>query len=108
MAKGLFRLANEHGTNIVLSEVSEDYSLDMQASKFSTVSLNFRNQEKLRAYQREYARQKRAPGRRKVSKAERQLLEDQYVKRQALMGAEGPSKSSSTSFSQYVLPSLII
>jgi hypothetical protein len=75
---------------------------------FSTVSLNFRNQAKLRAYQREYAWQKRAPGRRKVSKAERELLEDQYVKKQELIGAEGQSKPSSASFSQYVLPSLII
>ena len=75
---------------------------------FSTVSLKFRNQAKLRAYQREYARQKRAPGRRKVSKAERELLEDQYVKKQALIGVEGQSKPPNTSFSQYVRPSLII
>ena len=74
----------------------------------STLQLNFRNQAKLQAYQQEYAWWKRAPGRRKVSKAERQQLEEQYVKRQALMEIEGPSKTPSTALSQYVLSSLAI
>src|ERR1700679_1278561 len=34
-----------------------------------------RNKAKLQAYQREYAREKRAPGRRRVSKKERELLQ---------------------------------
>jgi hypothetical protein len=62
----------------------------------------------LQAYQREYARQKRAPGRRKVSKAERQLLEEQYVKKQLLVEMEGPSQPPTTAPSQCVLSSLTI
>jgi hypothetical protein len=72
----------------------------------SVLWLNFRNQAKLQAYQREYARRKRAPGRRKVSKEERQLLEEQYVKKQSLMEMEGLLQTSSTALSQYVLSSL--
>ena len=41
----------------------------------------------LRDQQREYARRKRAPGRRKVSKAERQLLEEQYSNKKKLVEA---------------------
>lgn len=63
---------------------------------------NSRNKAKLQAYQREYARQKRAPGRRKISKTERQLLEEQYVKTQALMEMEGPSKNLNNAPSQCV------
>src|SRR6266571_3861010 len=46
-----------------------------------------RNKEKLRAYQREYARQKRAPGHRKVSRAEHALLEEKHVQRHNLLTA---------------------
>ena len=63
---------------------------------------NSRNKAKLQAYQREYARQKRAPGRRKISKTERQLLEEQYVKTQALMEMEGTSKNLNNAPSQCV------
>jgi hypothetical protein len=73
---------------------------------YSVLWLNFRNQAKLQAYQREYAWWKRAPGCWKVSKAERQLLEEQYVKKQLLMETEGPSQTSSTALSQYILSSL--
>ncbi|KAH9020122.1 hypothetical protein EDB85DRAFT_1896310 [Lactarius pseudohatsudake] len=41
-----------------------------------------------KAYQREYAQRKRAPGRRKVSKAERALLEERHVQRRMLMAVE--------------------
>lgn len=47
-------------------------------------------------------------GRRKVSKAERQLHEEQYVTKQSLMEMEGPSKSQSTNYAQCVLSSLAI
>ena len=63
---------------------------------------NSRNKAKLQAYQREYAQQKRAPGRRKISKTERQLLEEQYVKTQALMEMEGTSKNLNNAPSQCV------
>ena len=46
-----------------------------------------RNKEKLRAYQWEYAWQKRAPGHRKVSRAERALLEEKHVQRHNLLTA---------------------
>jgi len=62
----------------------------------------------LQAYQQGYAWRKRAPGRRKVSKAERQLWEEQYVAKQLLMELEGPSKALSTAHSQCVLSSLAI
>ena len=71
----------------------------------STLQLNFRNQAKLQAYQQEYAWQKQAPGRWKVSKAEWQLLEERYVKKQVLMATEGQSKPQRTSLSQYILSS---
>jgi hypothetical protein len=71
-----------------------------------SVQLNYRNQAELQAYQREYARRKRAPGHRKVSKVERQLLEEQYVKKQSLMETEGLSKTPSTAVSQCVNSSL--
>ena len=48
-----------------------------------------RNKVKLQAYQREYAWQKLAPGRRKVSKKERALLEEQWVQKHQLMEMEG-------------------
>lgn len=74
----------------------------------SALWLNFRNESKLRAYQREYARRKRAPGHRKVSKAERQLLEEQYVKKQSLREMDGLSHAQSAALSQCVLSSLAI
>ena len=74
----------------------------------SALELKFRNRAKLQDYQREYARRKRAPGLRKVSKAERQLLEEQYVKNQLLIGTEGPSQPPSTAHSQCVISSLVI
>jgi hypothetical protein len=74
----------------------------------SALWLNFRNQAKLQAYQREYARRKRAPGHRKVSKAERQLLEEHYVKKRSLMETEGLPRSLRTAHSPCVLSSLAI
>ncbi|KAH9167426.1 hypothetical protein EDB89DRAFT_1910025 [Lactarius sanguifluus] len=41
-----------------------------------------------KAYQQEYAQRKQAPGRRKVSKAERALLEERHVQRRMLMAVE--------------------
>ena len=70
----------------------------------SALELKFRNRAKLQDYQREYARRKRAPGLRKVSKAERQLLEEQYVKKRLLVRMEGPS----TAHSQCVIFSPVI
>src|SRR6266702_4496777 len=46
-----------------------------------------RNKEKLQAYQQEYARQKRAPRHRKVSRAERALSEEKHVQRHNLLTA---------------------
>ncbi len=69
----------------------------------SALQLNFRNREKLQAYQREYAQQKRAPGRRKVSKAEQQLLKENYVEMQSFVKIEGASQTPSTALSQYAL-----
>jgi len=74
----------------------------------SALQINFRNREKLQAYQREYARRKRAPGNRKVSKAERQLLEEQYVKKQSLMKVGGVSQAQRSHFFQFVLSPLAI
>jgi hypothetical protein len=62
----------------------------------SALLLNIRNQAKLQARQREYARRKRAPGLRKVSKVERQLLEKRYAEKQSLMEMEGLSQAPST------------
>ena len=62
----------------------------------------------LQAYQREYAQWKQAPGHRKVSKVERQLLEEQYVRKQSLMEMEGPSRTPSIAVSQCILSSLAI
>ncbi|KAF8272279.1 hypothetical protein EI94DRAFT_1697620 [Lactarius quietus] len=47
-----------------------------------------RNKVKLQTYQQEYAWRKRAPGRRKISKAERVLLEVQQVQNLHLMEME--------------------
>lgn len=69
----------------------------------SALQLHFRNREKLQGYQREYARQKRAPGRRRVSKVERQLLEEHYTEKQSLIEMEGASQTSGTALSQYAL-----
>jgi hypothetical protein len=44
---------------------------------------------RLQAYQREYARKKRAPGRRKVSKVERALLEENYSHKRRLLKTKG-------------------
>jgi hypothetical protein len=76
----------------------------------SALKLNFRNKAKLQAKQREYARRKRAPGRRKVSKAERQLLEERYSKKKKLVvEMEGLLKTPpSAALSQCVLSSLAL
>jgi hypothetical protein len=68
---------------------------------YIALKLNCRNRQKLQKYQREYARRKRAPGLRKVSKAERRLLEEQYAKKELLMEREGPR----TAYSQCVISS---
>jgi len=62
----------------------------------------------LRAYQQDYAQLKQALGRRKVSKAEQQLWEEQYVTKQLLVEMEGPSKAVGTTHFQCVLSSLVI
>ena len=61
-----------------------------------------RNKVKLQAYQREYARQKLAPGRRKVSKKERALLEEQWVQKHQLMEMEGLPAYPKAAFVQCV------
>jgi hypothetical protein len=61
-----------------------------------------RNKVKLQAYQREYAQRKRAPGRRKVSKAERAVLEEQHMQRHQLMEMEGVLPCSKAAFGQCV------
>jgi hypothetical protein len=63
-----------------------------------------RNKDKLQAYQREYARQKRAPGRRKVSKAERALLEERHRQKHRLRVMEDLLPSSEATFGQCVCP----
>lgn len=60
-----------------------------------------RNQDKLQAYQREYVQRKRAPGRRKISKAQQALLEEQHSRVHWLMETEGIPKST---FSRCVSP----
>jgi hypothetical protein len=66
----------------------------------------FRNKAKLQAYQREYARQKRAPGRRKVSKEKRALLEENHLQKCQLLEIEGlgPSPETRTTLLQCVPP----
>ena len=66
-------------------------------------STHFRNQPKLQAYQREYAQRKRAPGRQKVSKADRQLLEERYVKTKSLLEIGGLSEAPGTTLSSCVI-----
>ena len=61
-----------------------------------------RNKVKLQAYQREYSRQKRAPGLRKVSKKERVLLEEQWIQKHQLMEMEGLPTYPKAAFVQYV------
>ena len=51
-----------------------------------------RNKAKRQAYQREYAREKRAPGRRKVSKVERAQLEDKHWHKSLLWRMVGPRR----------------
>jgi hypothetical protein len=65
-----------------------------------------RNKAKLQAYQREYARQKWAPGRRKVSKEERALLEENHLQKRQLLEIEGlgPSPKTPTTLLQCVPP----
>ncbi|KAH9012162.1 hypothetical protein EDB85DRAFT_2159236 [Lactarius pseudohatsudake] len=60
------------------------------------------------AYQREYAQRKRAPGRRKVSKAERALLEEKHAKRHELMAAEDLPQCSKAALSRGYECSLIL
>ena len=55
-----------------------------------------RNKAKLQAYQQEYARQKRAPGRRKVSKEERELLEENHLRKRQILEIEGVEPSPKT------------
>jgi len=74
----------------------------------SALQLNFRNQAKLQAYQQEYERRKRAPGHRKVSKVERQLLEEQYVEKQSIMKAVDLPKTPGTALFQFVFSPLVI
>ena len=68
---------------------------------------NARNQIKLQAYQREYARQKRAPGRRKVGKAECKLLEEQHTHKCRLMAMENLPHCSNMAVSQCI-PSIVV
>ena len=82
--------------------------IDTWHTVFSALRLNFRNQAKLQDYQRDYARRKRAPGRRKVSKAERLLLEEQHLKKQSCMEMDDLSHTPSAALSQCVLFSLAI
>ena len=70
--------------------------------------MKFRNQARLQAYQRVYARKKRAPGRRKISKAERQLLEERHVEKQSLMEIEGSSQTPGVALYPFILFSLPI
>ena len=58
----------------------------------------------LQAYQQEYAWQKRAPGCRKVSKAEQQLLEEHYMMKKLLIDMEDELKTPGTAISQCILP----
>ena len=69
---------------------------------------NARNQIKLQAYQREYARQKRAPGRRKVGKAEWEMLEELYMHKFRLMAMESLPPISNTAVAQCVPPIFVI
>jgi hypothetical protein len=98
-----FTILHEDGENIILSKVWNNYGIASLAfstlSRMSCVSIP-RNKDKLQAYQREYARQKRAPGRRKVSKAERALLEEQHVQRHRLMEMEDLLACSKAAFGQ--------
>jgi hypothetical protein len=66
-----------YGENTILSKVwNHDGVASLAFSMLSQMTHipNPRNKVKLQAYKREYARQKQAPGRRKVSKAERTLF----------------------------------
>lgn len=51
-----------------------------------------RNKAKRQAYQQEYAREKRAPGRQKVSKVERAQLEDKHWHKSLLWRMVGPRR----------------
>jgi hypothetical protein len=53
-----------------------------------------RNKARLQAYQREYARERRAPGRQKVSRMQRQLLEADHSRKCRLLRREGLHTSS--------------
>jgi hypothetical protein len=66
----------------------------MWTSLFPTL----RNKDRLQAYQREYARERRAPGRRKVSRMQRQLLEADHSRKCRLLKREGLRTSSKAAF----------
>jgi hypothetical protein len=81
-----------YGENTILSKVwNHDGVASLAFSMLSQMTHipNPRNKVKLQAYKQEYARQKRAPSRRKVSKAERTLLEEQHVQKHRLIEMEG-------------------
>lgn len=61
-----------------------------------------RNKVKLQTYQREYARRKRAPGRRKVGNAKRAVLEEQHTQRRQLMEMEDVLPCSKDALGQCV------
>ena len=67
-----------------------------------------RNRDRLQAYQREYSRRKRAPGRRKVSKAERALLEEQHKQKHQFMAMEDLLPCSKAAFGPCVCPSPLL
>jgi hypothetical protein len=67
-----------------------------------------RNKVKLQAYQREYARWKRAPERRKVGKAERAVLEEQHMQRHQLMEMEGVLLCSKAALARAFVPLPVI
>ena len=65
------------------------------------------SKDKLRAYQWEYAWQKRAPGCRKCSKAEHALLEEWHKQKCQLMEMEDLLLNSKAAFGQCICPPLL-
>lgn len=94
--------AVEDGERNILSEVCVIIVVLFPWPPYSAEYL--RNKDKLRAYQREYARQKRAPGRQKVGKAERALLEEKHVQRRQLMAVEDRLPCSKAALDRCVCP----
>ncbi|KAF8262975.1 hypothetical protein EI94DRAFT_1807967 [Lactarius quietus] len=62
------------------------------------------NKVKLQVYQQEYAQRKRAPGHRKLSKAERVLLEEQQVQKSQLMKMEDLPVRPRAAFDRCISP----